>query len=124
MTDLDKLKKTLKASGDLFLPEKVRRFLYRYIVGSDTSIVYISYWSILHLISGVLTGALIKYYNLGDGHIGYYSLGLFIHTLWELWQKFIGMTIWDLRGAIDTAMDTIMFLIGMWLVAGINTKKI
>jgi hypothetical protein len=69
------------------------------------------------MLSGVFTGIVLLYaesnYKI---RLPYYFMGLFVHTLWELWQKFIGMTKWDLRGAIDTIVDTIMCLMGMMAV--------
>jgi hypothetical protein len=111
MISLQDFKDKMKASGDLFLPSTIKQFLYINIIGSDKSLIYISYWSILHFISGFLIGLIIPNYN------AYYWTGLLIHTLWELWQKFIGMTVWNLRGGIDTIMDTILFIFGMFLVA-------
>ena len=118
---LQRFKDAARDSGDLFLPQPIKRFLYSYIIGSDSSMFYISYWSILHMLSGVLTGfILLKWFT----NAPYYFTGLFVHTIWELWQKFIGMTEWDLRGAVDTAVDTIMHLIGMFLMQVINTMMI
>ena len=75
------------------------------------------------MLSGILTGfVLLKLFSKTP----YYLTGVLVHTLWELWQKFIGMTKWDLRGAIDTVMDTIMHLIGMVIAVTVtvtvNTK--
>jgi hypothetical protein len=71
------------------------------------------------MLSGVLTGwFLLMWFSKAP----YYLTGVLVHTLWELWQKFIGMTKWDLRGSIDTVVDTIMHLIGMTLMVFINTK--
>lgn len=73
------------------------------------------------MISGIVTGLiLLKWFNKAQ----YYLIGGLVHTIWELWQKFIGMTQWDLRGGIDTIVDTIMHLIGMAIAAAgtINTK--
>ena len=97
------LKALAYRSGDLFMPTKIREFLYINIIGSDKTLFYISYWSIIHLISGILTWIIV-----GD-----YLNGFLIHTIWEFWQKIIGMTVWDLRGGIDTLMDTVLFMIGM-----------
>lgn len=47
-------KSLLYDSGDLFLREKYKKFLKTLIWGSYDS-VYINYWSILHLISGIAT---------------------------------------------------------------------
>ena len=104
---------TLIASGDLFLPKTITDFLYKYIAGSDTSLAYINYWSCLHFMSGVVLGLLLSPRLRIPA---YFWTGLLVHALWELWQKFIGMTRWDLRGAIDTVIDFIIFGAGMILV--------
>ena len=108
------LKDALKESGNIFLPKSVTTFLYKYIVGNNISIFYINYWSIMHLLSGVVFGMIVP------SRWSYFWSGLLVHTLWELWQKFIGMTKWDVRGAIDTLMDFVMFELGMGMVAVIH----
>lgn len=91
------------ASGDLFLPKEVRNLLETYIIGNDTSLFYITVWSFMHLLSGVLF-ALVS-----DSLQGY----MVTHTIWEIWQIYIKMTpIHKLRGAIDIFTDTGMGIIG------------
>lgn len=107
MRSLQEFKNTMRSSGDLFLPPSIRRFLYNNIIGTNISLFYISYWSILHFISGILLSI------IGVS----YSTGLLIHTLWELWQKFIGMTVWNLRGGIDTIIDTLLCMLGMFIAS-------
>jgi hypothetical protein len=100
-------------SGDLFLPFAVRRFLEQYSVGSDTSLLYINNWSIVHLLSGVLTAyVLLRIGSQKD----LYVQALLLHTSWELWQilgknTLIGTT----RGQLDVLMDTAFFMAGVWL---------
>jgi hypothetical protein len=89
------------------MPSKVREFLYTNIIGSDKTLIYISYWSIIHFISGILTWIIVSdYFN-----------GFLVHTIWEMWQKIIGMTVWNFRGVVDTLMDTVLFMIGMVMAA-------
>lgn len=91
------------ASGDLFLPKNLREFLETYIVGNDTSIFYISIWSFVHSLSGVL-------FSLVSNSLHSYIV---VHTVWELWQIYIGMTpIHTLRGVIDICTDTVMGVLG------------
>lgn len=91
------------ASGDLFLPKSVRNLLEIYIIGNDTSLFYISLWSFMHMISGIIFSFIS---NSLQGYI-------VTHTLWELWQIYIKMTpIHKLRGAIDIFTDTGMGVIG------------
>jgi hypothetical protein len=110
MISLQEFKDRAKASGDLFLPSNIKKLLYTHIIGTNQTLLYVSYWSILHFLSGCLLGLIIY------ESPAYYWIGLIIHTLWELWQKFIGMTIWNLRGGIDTIMDSLLFVLGMFIV--------
>lgn len=111
----------LYRSGDLFLPLWVRQILERYHIGNDRTVFYITNWSIVHLLSGVLTGYILleKYPSLP-----YYTTGFIVHTIWEFWQIFIGMTKWKTaRGSMDIFVDTAMFMIGMFLFLRLFTGK-
>lgn len=109
------LKDALYLSGDLFLPKRVREFLETYHVGNATSLVYITNWSLLHVLSGILTGyILIKYYP----KYNYYWTGFWVHTIWEIWQVLVKNTpYWTPRGKIDIIVDTLVFLGGMGLIS-------
>lgn len=103
-------------SGDLFLPLTVSRFLGRYWVGNDQTVFYVTNWTLVHLISGMIIGILMKR-QCSHSRQKYYLTGLVIHTLWECWQIFIGMTpILTSRGLVDTMVDTLSFMMGMALV--------
>jgi hypothetical protein len=100
-------------SGDLFLPTSVRRFLETYYIGSNTSLVYINNWSLVHFLSGVCTAYLLLRF-IPETNL--YSTSLMIHSLWELWQilgknTLIGTT----RGQLDVLMDTAFFMGGVWV---------
>ena len=100
-------------SGDLFLPKEVRTFLKQYWIGNDTSLFYITNWTFVHMLSGVLTAYTL---SIWFPKVPLFWTGLLLHTLWELWQMAIGMTpIRTLRGQVDTVVDTLAFLIGMYL---------
>lgn len=110
-------------SGDVFLSKESRAFLKQYWIGNDRSLFYITNWTLVHALSGVVIGI------AGAS----YLMGFFLHALWELWQIFIGMTPLTLRGAIDTVVDTAAFMAGMWVArkgdprvppAGQTTTKI
>lgn len=111
----------LYRSGDLFLPKSVRTILEQYYIGNDKTVFYITNWSFVHLLSGVLTGyILVKWYS----NLPYYTTGFIIHGIWELWQIFIGMTKWKtLRGQMDIFVDTVMFMVGMFLFSRLFTGK-
>jgi hypothetical protein len=101
-------------SGDIFLSPRTRAFLKQYIIGDDHTLFYISYWSILHMISGIVFGLLWP--NL--------LAGFAVHTLWEAWQILIGMTpITTARGFIDVNVDTAMFMFGMWAAISLTQGK-
>ena len=103
----------LYRSGDFFLNNATKKFLYTYIVGNNTSLIYINYWSILHFLSGVIV--FLGLYLLGIKK--YYIIALLIHTFWEFWQIAIGMTKVDLRGIIDIMMDTMFFMTGVGIMS-------
>ena len=96
-------------SGDLFLPKSVRRVLEHYYLGSDRSLLYITNWSLVHAVTGVLTA-----WYLETRYPGYDTLwtGFLLHTLWEIWQLAVRNTPWTLRGFLDIGMDTLLFLGG------------
>jgi hypothetical protein len=111
----------LYRSGDVFLPKSARTFLERYHIGNDKTIFYVTNWSIVHFLSGVLTGyILVRWYST----LPYYTTGFVIHTVWEFWQIFIGMTKWKTaRGQMDIVVDTAMFMGGMFLFLRLFTGK-
>ena len=114
------LKKILYNSGDVFLPDNIKQILSYDIIGSHTKTFYISGWSIVHFINGILFGYLYLYFQYNKK---YYILNLLIlHTVWESWQIIIGMSRpYSLAGRsnlIDTFLDTILFMSG-----AVITKK-
>ena len=106
--------KLLYASGDLFLPKSIRNILETYIIGNDKSLFYITLWSFMHLLSGLL------FSFVNNSLVNY----IIVHTLWELWQIYIGMTrINTLRGMIDVFVDTIMGILGFLLGTKLKSSK-
>jgi len=109
-------------SGDAFLPRSIGTWLSTFLVGNYSSCIYISYWSILHLLSGVLTYIILQRYAFPQIENPYIT-GFLLHTLWELWQVFIGMSyptkMSGHNGIIDTLMDTLLFMVGM-AIAGLG----
>jgi hypothetical protein len=101
------LEDILYRSGDVFLPKQVRTFLETYLIGNPTSTFYVSVWSLVHMLSGVLIAQFVT---------SSYKTGFWMHTAWEYWQIFIGMTKYKtLRGALDVVTDTVFFMGGMLL---------
>lgn len=105
------LEDVLFRSGDLFLPKQVRNFLEYYYIGNDKSILYITNWTIVHFLSGILVAwYLVEKMNT----FNVYLYSFVLHTLWELWQ-IIGKNtpIYTLRGQIDVLVDTASYMIGV-----------
>jgi hypothetical protein len=105
-------------SGDAFLSEKVKNILGTDLIGTSKKTFYVSGWSIVHFINGIIIGYIYLYFK-GDSR--FYTFKLFIiHTIWEFWQMLIGMSKpYKLTGRsnlIDTIMDTIFFMSGAYLV--------
>lgn len=106
------LRDALFLSGDLFLPKSVRTVLEHYWIGNDRTLIYISNWSLIHLLSGILTGVLLMEYA---PTWNYYWSGFWIHTIWEFWQIVVKNTpYWTLRGRVDVVTDTALFMGGMF----------
>jgi hypothetical protein len=104
-------------SGDVFLPEKVKNILGTDLIGSSKKTFYVSGWSILHFINGIIFGYIYLYFN-GDRRVYFFKMFL-LHTMWEIWQMLIGMAKpYKLTGRsnlIDTIMDTIFFMLGAYI---------
>jgi hypothetical protein len=105
-------------SGDVFLPEKVKYILGMDLIGSSKNTFYVSGWSFVHLMNGIIFGYLYLYFK-GDSRLYFYKLFI-LHTLWELWQMLIGMAKpYKLTGRsnlMDTVMDTLFFMLGAYIV--------
>lgn len=105
-------------SGDAFLPEKIKKLLGTDLIGTSNKTFYISGWSIVHFINGIIIGYIYLYFK-GDTRL-YVLKMLIIHTIWELWQSLIGMSKpYKLTGRsnlIDTIMDTILFMLGTYTI--------
>lgn len=104
-------------SGDLFLGERLRRALETFLVGDYTTPIYITYWSVLHFVSGLLVAHALRWW--GQTAASAYWIGLGLHTVWEGWQVFIGMAnpmrLIGHNGLVDILMDTALFMAGMWV---------
>lgn len=112
------LKNIIYNSGDVFLPEKIKNILGTDLLGTSNKTFYVSGWSIIHLINGIIIGYIYLYLK-GDDRFYLYKMFI-IHTMWELWQMLIGMAKpYKLTGRsnlIDTIMDTIFYMVGAFIV--------
>jgi hypothetical protein len=108
----------IHSSGDVFLPEKLKNILRTDLIGSTEKTFYVSGWSIVHLINGIIVGYIYLYFKW-ERRLYFFKLFI-IHTLWELWQMLIGMSHpYKLSGhnnLIDTLMDTLLFMVGAYIV--------
>ena len=120
------MQKLLYNSGDLFLPKEVKDVLETHIYGNYNQTIYITYWSFMHLLSGILTGYI--YLSLGYKTKNYYWNLFIIHTLWEIWQIIIGMSkplkIVGKNNIFDTILDTIFFMIGCLIIFHLQIKRV
>ncbi len=108
----------LTRTGDLLLPKQVLKILETYHIGGPKSLVYVTNWSILHFISGIIVGYILyTYYEEYD----YYWTGFWVHNAWEFWQIVIQNTPYTLRGFIDILMDTFLFMSGMIIFPSLFT---
>ncbi len=102
-------------SGDLFLPPRIQAFLQTHLIGTPTSAFYITYWSILHVLSGICLAILMKRYLRVSLSMAF-IIAFVIHTLWEAWQVLITRTPNTIRGKVDTVVDTVLFMTGfVWI---------
>lgn len=108
------------------MPANIRRFLQTYIIGNPRSTFYITYWSILHFLSGILfTGVYLWFRpSIATATTASFSLnkevvlyGFVAHTLWELWQIAIGMNrpfaLSGNNNLVDICVDTVLFMAGI-----------
>jgi hypothetical protein len=112
------IRSILNNSADLFLPEKVKNILKTDIIGDTNKTFYITGWSIIHLINGIIIGFIYLYFKWD---IRLYTFKLFIiHTTYELFQMLIGMSkplkLTGHNNFIDTIIDTILFMLGAYII--------
>jgi hypothetical protein len=97
-------------SGDLFLPKGVRRVLEYYYVGNDKSVFYMTNWTIIHFLSGVLFAYFFRNFSVIEILVN----TILVHSIWELWQIYGENTkINTLRGQVDVIVDTVAYMIGV-----------
>lgn len=97
-------------SGDLFLPKSLRRVLEYYYIGNDTSLVYVTNWTLIHFLTGLLIAYMFKRYKEQE----LYLTAFLLHTLWELWQIYGENTPMTPRGFVDIVVDTVAYMLGVW----------
>ena len=109
--------KMIYKSGDFFIPQTIKKVLDILLYKSSNYSFYIEVWHIVHLMSGFLMGLI--YIHLGY-NINTYFWNLFIiHTIWEYWQVYIGMSkplrLTYHNNLIDILFDTFIFMVGSYI---------
>jgi hypothetical protein len=83
----------------------VRRVLERYWIGDDTSLIYVTNWTLVHFLTGIFLVRMFPTLSLWSA--------FWIHTAWELWQILIRNTPWwTARGRMDIFVDTLVYMAG------------
>ena len=119
------LRDIIYSSGDVFLPDSVKKFLRTDLIGSHTGTFYISIWSVIHFLSGVFIG--LFYFFMG-WNVQMYMLNMFVlHTIWECWQILIGMSnpyrMTGTGNLVDTIVDTLLFMSGAYVSLLVNQSR-
>lgn len=101
------------------MPHNIRRFLRTYLIGNPRSTFYITYWSVLHLLSGILFTCVYLWFRPFARNKEVALYGFVAHTAWELWQIAIGMNrpfaLSGNNNLVDIGVDTILFMAGVGL---------
>ena len=123
--DNEYIKKIIYSSGDIFLPESVKTILLTEIIGSMKKTFYITVWSVIHFINGIIVGYLYLFFKYDIKR--YAIIMLIIHTCWEFWQILIGMSKpYNLTGQnnlVDIIVDTLLFMLGAYITLKIYKHK-
>ena len=123
--DNEYIKKIIYNSGDIFLPESVRTILLTELIGSMKKTFYITVWSVIHFINGIIFGYLYLFFKYDIKR--YAIIMLIIHTCWEFWQILIGMSKpYNLTGQnnlVDIIVDTLLFMLGAYITLKIYKHK-
>ena len=107
-------------SGDFFIPPSIKKMLDRSIYRTSNYSFYIEVWHILHFISGLLLGLIYIKFGYGRNFTKYLWDLFIIHTIWEYWQVYIGMShplrLTYNNNLLDIIFDTFVFMLGSCLV--------
>ena len=104
-------------SGDFFIPQSVKKVLDILLYKSYNYSFYIEVWHLVHFVVGCLLG--LMYIKLGYNMKTYFLNLFIIHTIWEYWQIYIGMSkplrLTYHNNLIDIIFDTVIFMLGSYL---------
>ena len=102
-----------KRFSDAFLPDWIRKKLFIRMIDIKHPVpLYVSGCSFIHMLSGVLV-ALILCYNVVANPL---TISLVIHTLWEMFQKFVLERKAGFEWMFDVLVDTAFYMMGSYLV--------
>jgi uncharacterized membrane protein len=96
----------LKRVSDAYLPPALVEVLSGSVFFKVNN-ADINGWTIVHMISGILTAFLLTQ-NI--------RFAISIHTLWELFQAIAGDNSYDLESMTDILFDTTAFYIGFMMI--------
>ena len=121
MVDLHKM---IYKSGDFFVPQSVKKILDTLLYKSSNYSFYVEIWHIVHFVTGFLFGLIYMY--LGYNTHTYYLNLFIIHTIWEYWQAYIGMSkplrLTYHNNLIDILFDTFIFMVGSYIAFTLVTR--
>lgn len=121
MVDLHKM---IYKSGDFFVPQSVKKILDTLLYKSSNYSFYVEIWHIVHFITGFLLGLIYIY--LGYNVKTYYLNLFIIHTIWEYWQAYIGMSkplrLTYHNNLFDILFDTVIFMVGSYIAFTLVTR--
>jgi hypothetical protein len=108
----EQIENTFWKTRDLFLPYELRKFLGHYYIGNDKSTFYITNWSIVHFISGMIL-AFFLFFVYGKNVQRIFIMVFLLHTIWEAFQLYVHNTDnKTFRDKLDIVVDTCMSMLG------------
>lgn len=123
--DKEYIKKVIYSSGEILLPDSVNHTLQKNIIGSSKKTYYMSWWSIIHLMNGLIVGFIYLFFKYDIKR--YTLMMLIIHTCWEVFQSIVGMAKpYKLNGPnnlIDSIVDTLLFMLGAYIILKLYKNK-
>ena len=106
--------KIIYKSGDFLLPQSIKKVFDILLYKNSNYSFYVEVWHIVHFFSGFLIGLIYIYTGYSKDA---YLWNLFIiHTIWEYWQVYIGMSkpfrLTYHNNLFDMMFDTFIFMVG------------
>ena len=106
--------KIIYKSGDFFIPQSIKKVLDILLYKNFNYSFYVEIWHIVHFFSGILIGLI--YIHLGYSKDAYLWNLFIIHTVWEYWQVYIGMSkplrLTYHHNLFDMIFDSFLFIVG------------